>query len=212
MSFLVFNDILHYLIFIFRALENSLIGIPDDAFVIGSDAFVEVTYLWTYMPSVVIMSQLCPHGVEATMYALLAGSSNFGQQLASSAGSFSLCMLGVQPTGGAGESKQFDNLWIAALISALLPCVPLLLLPVLIPDARQTDVLLGGKASGAGEGEKRRALTWAAPHRGGGMSFSFSEARASKRRGVSVGGAAVSNAAKAYGTLPDGDGDGGTGA
>jgi hypothetical protein len=183
----------------------------DDAFVIGSDAFVEVTYLWTYMPSVVIMSQLCPHGVEATMYALLAGSSNFGQQLASSAGSFSLCMLGVQPTGAAGESAQFDNLWIAALISALLPCVPLLLLPVLIPDARQTDVLLGGEASAAGrgahEGEKRRAFTWAAPHRGGGMSFSFSEVRANKRRGASAGGAAASSAAQSYGALPDGDDD-----
>ena len=34
------------------------------------------------MPSIVIISQLCPDKVEATMYALFAGSSNFGGNLA----------------------------------------------------------------------------------------------------------------------------------
>ena len=191
---------------------NRIVGIPDDVFVIGSDAAVEVVYLWTYMPSVVIMSQLCPHGVEATMYALLAGSSNFGQQLASSAGGFTLCMLGVQPTGGAAESAQFDNLWIAALISALLPTIPLLFLPFLIPDAKQTDVLLpsgeveeSDDGSSSSETSKKRAVTWAAPGRRGtgGMSFSFSSSRVNKQRGASDGGAVAASAS--YGALRDGE-------
>ena len=96
----------------------------------------------TRMPSIVILSQLCPHGVEATMYALLAGSANFANQLARSEGSFVLCALGVEPNGSPSESAQFDNLWIAVLLAAVGPCVPLVLLPFLIPDARQTDTLL----------------------------------------------------------------------
>lgn len=130
---------------------NVALGIPDWLFVLGSDAAQQIVLLWTWMPSIVILSQLCPHGVEATMYALLAGSANFANQLARSEGSFVLCALGVEPNGSPDESAQFEHLWIAVLLAAVGPCVPLVLLPFLIPDARQTDTLLkdGGSEKGA---------------------------------------------------------------
>ena len=32
-----------------------------------------------FMPAVILTSKLCPIGIEATMFALLAGFQNFGQ-------------------------------------------------------------------------------------------------------------------------------------
>ena len=85
------------------------------------------------MPSIVIISQLCPDKVEATMYALFAGSSNLGSDLANYGGAFVMDYLGVEPSGALNESRQFDNLWVASLISAVAPCIPLLLLTILVP-------------------------------------------------------------------------------
>ena len=40
------------------------------------------------------------------------------------------------------ESAQFQNLWVCAALSSILPAFVLLLLPWLIPDRKQTDKLL----------------------------------------------------------------------
>ena len=120
---------------------NLTLGISDKLFVLGADAFQEVVAKWNWLPGIVILSQMCPDGVEATMYALLAGAQNFGSNLASYAGAYVLTLLKVQPNGSINEEHQFENLWIAALISSVLPCLPLILIPYLIPDCRQTDRL-----------------------------------------------------------------------
>ena len=109
-------------------------------------------------------------GMEATMYAILAGTQNLGANLANYMGAcllkvgydglhfFFVCvrfqlskphaviyaqrchtrrvyllkwaftsyasqLLQVQPEGATNEGKQFDNLWLAALLSTLLPLV-----------------------------------------------------------------------------------------
>merc|ERR1719356_2189817 len=94
------------------------------------------------MPGVVMTSQLCPKGMEATMYALLAGCHNLGNTISSSLGAMVLVWLGCSPSGAPGESKQFENLWLASVISMILPTATLLLIPWLIPNAKQTDKLL----------------------------------------------------------------------
>jgi len=118
---------------------NLVIGIPDQFFVLGADAAQQLVMTWTWIPGLVMISQLCPDGVEATMYALLAGSGNLGGSLARYLGAFILELLSIAPRGNNGESDQFNNLWIAAILSAVLPLLPLLLIRWLIPDARQTD-------------------------------------------------------------------------
>lgn len=129
---------------------NLSIGIPDTVFFLGSDVFVQIVQQWTWIPGIVILSQLCPDGVEATMYAILAGTQNLGSSLGAYLGAFLLKSLDITPKGEPNESAAFDNLWIAAVISTVLPCVPLLLVRVLIPDARQTDRLLpAGRAAAA---------------------------------------------------------------
>mmetsp|Transcript_409 Transcript_409/g.932 ORF Transcript_409/g.932 Transcript_409/m.932 type:complete len:598 (+) Transcript_409:462-2255(+) len=121
---------------------NQKLGIPDHFCVLGGSILQSVIGQWMWMPGVVILSQLCPAGMEATMYALLAGCHNLGNTIASSCGALALEWLKCQPTGAVGESAQFENLWLGATISTILPNITLLLLPWLIPDARQTDQLL----------------------------------------------------------------------
>jgi BT1 family len=121
---------------------NLLIGMPDWLFVLGGEALQVVTGAWASLPFKVMMLQLCPPDAAATAYAMLAGSTNLGTSLSQYQGAFLLDQLGVRPTGATGEGAQFDNLWIAVLINALLPIVPLFMIYVLIPDKPQTSSLM----------------------------------------------------------------------
>eukprot|EP00811_Abedinium_folium_P013422 NODE_22478_length_706_cov_4.435233.p1 GENE.NODE_22478_length_706_cov_4.435233~~NODE_22478_length_706_cov_4.435233.p1 ORF type:complete len:215 (-),score=70.98 NODE_22478_length_706_cov_4.435233:62-634(-) len=55
---------------------NLRLHLPDHMFVFGSTALQTAVYQWMWVPGVVIMAQLCPKNMEATMYALLAGCKN----------------------------------------------------------------------------------------------------------------------------------------
>jgi len=121
---------------------NTKIGLSDKLFVLGSGVFQNIVKTWTWIPGMLMISQLCPEGVEATMFALMAGCGNFGASLASYEGAFILDILSIQPNGTIGESAQFDNLWIASLVSTCLPLIPLFFLTLLIPDVRQTEKVL----------------------------------------------------------------------
>jgi len=126
----------------FFARLNVALGLPDWLFVLGADALQTLAGVWSAIPATTIMLGLCPPGLEATMYALLAGSANLGAALAQYQGVFLLEALGVRPSGAPGESAAFANLWIAALVAALLPLAPLALIPWLIPDAAPGDALV----------------------------------------------------------------------
>mmetsp|Transcript_41375 Transcript_41375/g.115018 ORF Transcript_41375/g.115018 Transcript_41375/m.115018 type:complete len:556 (-) Transcript_41375:219-1886(-) len=132
-------SLLHLVDVMMFARINVKIGIPDHAFVLGGSMLQSVIGQWQWMPQVVILSYLCPKGMEATMYALLAGCHNMGNTIASNAGALLLRELGVQPRGEPGESRQFELLWVAATVSTILPLVAILVLYKLIPDARQNE-------------------------------------------------------------------------
>jgi hypothetical protein len=121
---------------------NVRFGVPDTAFVLGSSVLQSVVSQWMWMPGVVILSQLCPKGMEATMYALLAGCHNLGGTIAANCGAYVLELLGCTPEGRPNESAKFDHLWVGSALSTVLPMFTLLLIPWLIPDARQTDRIL----------------------------------------------------------------------
>lgn len=129
-------------ILLFRRI-NVAWGIPDYLFILGSEVVQVVVGELNSMPFGVIMLSLCSPGMEASLYAIMAGSSNLGGAFASYQGAFVLEMLGVRPSGNmTGESAQFDNLWIASLISLCIQVVPLFFIHLLIPDAKQTQDLL----------------------------------------------------------------------
>ena len=104
------------------------------------------------MPGFVLMAQLCPKGMEASMYALLAGCYHLGGSVAQCFGAFLLSELAVVPAGKEGEGDTFRNLWIAALISPLVPAVSMFMIPYCVPDALQTEVVLGSHPSSATAG------------------------------------------------------------
>eukprot|EP00927_Polykrikos_kofoidii_P006602 TRINITY_DN12674_c0_g2_i1.p1 TRINITY_DN12674_c0_g2~~TRINITY_DN12674_c0_g2_i1.p1 ORF type:complete len:555 (-),score=83.18 TRINITY_DN12674_c0_g2_i1:31-1695(-) len=127
---------------LFFSRLNLRLGIPDYAFVFGSTVFESIVFQWMWLPGVVILSQLCPQGMEATMYALLAGCMNLGNTIASNVGALVLELVGCTPDGSANEDDKFENLWIASVVSIILPLLTVFLIPWLIPDAKQTERLL----------------------------------------------------------------------
>lgn len=131
---------------------NLQIGIPDHVFVLGSSAARNIIVQWQWMPQVVILSMLCPEGMEATMYALLAGCSNLGGTIASNCGALMLETLGVSPNGSPLESEQFERLWIASAIHTMLPLVAVFALFWLMPDARQDERILDETITSATSG------------------------------------------------------------
>jgi MFS family permease len=126
------------------ARVNVKLHIPDHVLVMGLSVFESIIAQWQWMPQVVILSYLCPKGMEATMYALLAGCHNLGNTIASSTGALLLKEFGCQPRGEVGESDQFRNLWICSTISTVLPLLAILILYKLIPDARQNEQIVDG--------------------------------------------------------------------
>jgi folate/biopterin transporter len=141
---------------VFYLRLNKQWGINDHCFVIGSSAFQTVLGTWLWMPSTVIMSQLCPRGMEATMFALLAGCHNLGATISSNFGAVLLEWLAINPSGAKDESVQFQNMWIASLVACVLPAVSILLVPWFIPDKRQTESILPKDDMPANEGSLLR--------------------------------------------------------
>jgi len=131
---------------------NVRLGLPDHLFVLGSSVLTSVIGQWMWMPGIVILSQLCPKGMEATMYALLAGCHNLGNTIASTCGAWVLEVFNCQPSGADNESEQFKNLWVASLLSTVLPTLTLVLIPWLIPNVKQTDKLLSDEDTDATSG------------------------------------------------------------
>jgi len=138
---------------------NLRLGIPDRVFVLGSQVLQETINQWQWMPQVVILSYLCPKGMEATMYALLAGAHNLGNTISACTGAMLLHWLDCKPTGEIGESKSFEKLWIASAISTALPLLTVLALFWLIPDAKQNERLISEERYDATSGSLWRCFT-----------------------------------------------------
>mmetsp|Transcript_61290 Transcript_61290/g.143436 ORF Transcript_61290/g.143436 Transcript_61290/m.143436 type:complete len:553 (+) Transcript_61290:68-1726(+) len=120
---------------------NLKLGIPDEWLVLGLTICEPIVYQWQWIPQVLLLANLCPPGMEATMFALLAGCHNLGATLSSNFGAALLHFLDVKPRGAEGEGKHFENLWIAAGISSVLPLITALCLRHLLPDCKQSEKL-----------------------------------------------------------------------
>lgn len=91
-------------------------------FVVGGDAFAGVVeYTFRKLPLLVLGGQLCPVGIEATLFALFASVSNFGYSSASFEGALIMKMTGI-------NSANNPDIWILFSISAV---SHILLLPFL---------------------------------------------------------------------------------
>merc|ERR1719285_138069 len=76
---------------------NLSIGIPDGVMYMFGDAIVfNMLTMLAFMPGIVLTSKICPKEMEATVYALLAGFQNFGQNVAQSAGLYLQAAFNVE--------------------------------------------------------------------------------------------------------------------
>ena len=65
------------------------------AYMFGDAIIYSIVYQMNFMPAVVLTSKVCPKGIESTVYALLAGFQNLGQNVSQSIGVFLIKAMGV---------------------------------------------------------------------------------------------------------------------
>jgi folate/biopterin transporter len=126
---------------------NRAIGIGDQWFSLGDSLILTVMGQIAFMPVLILAAQLCPPGVEATMFALLMSICNLAGILSNESGAVLTHWLGVTDT-------HFENLWLLVLITNLATLLPLPMLywlpgSVSAPDqkenvdlSRSSEVLL----------------------------------------------------------------------
>mmetsp|Transcript_70715 Transcript_70715/g.207087 ORF Transcript_70715/g.207087 Transcript_70715/m.207087 type:complete len:582 (-) Transcript_70715:40-1785(-) len=143
---------------------NKRIGINDHFFVLGSHTIQRLVARIAWMPQVLLLSQMCPKGLEGTMYAILAGSANFGGSIASFFGAYLLHVSGVNPRGTVGDASLLSGLWMPCAVSAIMPALMILFIPRMIPDIDQTGTVLMEDPSSPTAGSP--LSRWLTRHRG----------------------------------------------
>ena len=121
--------------------------ISDKATYLLGDAIVfSACYMLDFMPAAVLIAKLCPKGLEATMYALLAGFSNFGQVVSRTIGSLLMEAFGIRTdeslSSKSKESCDFRHLpHLVVFAHCLLPLLILPLIVLLVPKANVDEAL-----------------------------------------------------------------------
>ena len=121
---------------------NLLLGVNDHIwYMLGVNVVSVLAEQIEFMAGVILMSKLCPKSVETTVYAILAGFSNFGNMIASSFGIFLIHMSGIVTTESAEKGRcDFESLPSLILFGHFF--LPLLGIPLsfaLIPNVMATD-------------------------------------------------------------------------
>ncbi|CAJ1406788.1 unnamed protein product [Effrenium voratum] len=104
--------------------SNLALGIPDQAFVLGDDVIQTVAGELAHMPILVMAAQLCPPGIEATLFALLMSLLNLASFVSSNLGALITHFLAV-------NESDFQSLPLLVLLCNLSGVLPLVLLPLI---------------------------------------------------------------------------------
>lgn len=115
---------------------NLVFGIPDYVFILGDEAISDIIGRLNTMPLFILAASVCPEGIEATLFAFNMGLGNFGANVASYYGMGLLHWLDLSHETG------FTNLRTYVFVRTLFRLVPLMLIPVLLPDGSPSDSLL----------------------------------------------------------------------
>lgn len=107
------------------------------AYMLGDAIIQRVCEMLNFMPAVVLTSKLCPKYIEATVFAVLAGFSNFGQAVAKSAGVVAIQAFGVSTKA---PDCNFDALpWLITVAHGMIPLLAIPLTFLLIPNKKLSD-------------------------------------------------------------------------
>mmetsp|Transcript_154700 Transcript_154700/g.273236 ORF Transcript_154700/g.273236 Transcript_154700/m.273236 type:complete len:546 (+) Transcript_154700:105-1742(+) len=131
---------------------NLYFGIPDQFMLIASEVAVQFPGANRWILLSLLMMRMCPAGQEGSTMAILLGADQLGHTVSKYFGSCLFEQLGVLPAGNPNESAQFENLWVCVFLQGFLPMLWMVLFaPIMVPDATQTEVVLGSgpRVSGA---------------------------------------------------------------
>ncbi|KAM3136783.1 hypothetical protein pb186bvf_011042 [Paramecium bursaria] len=97
---------------------NVHLGINDRFFCLGDSIMLQLVGELNMLPILVFACKICPKNIEATMYAMLMATMNFGQLIGGQAGNLLLYRMGI-------TEKHFENLWIFILVTSIFLILPL---------------------------------------------------------------------------------------
>jgi len=121
---------------------NQHIGISDELWLFfGDEVVYDFAYKFNQLPFLIYAAKLCPTGVEASMFSLFMGLSNFGSDASEYVGASILELF------GGVRAPEFRNLVPYVLMQSVAKALPILLIPLLVP--RGTP---GGTAKEMGAG------------------------------------------------------------
>lgn len=105
--------------------KNIAFGVPDRVMVLFGSALVDGINQFKFMPFLILSGQLCPPGIEGTLFALFMSINNLGTTIGSFVGAGLASILNI-------DSGSFDNLLLGIVIHALCNFIPIAFL-FLIP-------------------------------------------------------------------------------
>eukprot|EP01060_Flectonema_neradi_P010558 TRINITY_DN17638_c0_g1_i2.p1 TRINITY_DN17638_c0_g1~~TRINITY_DN17638_c0_g1_i2.p1 ORF type:complete len:583 (+),score=42.17 TRINITY_DN17638_c0_g1_i2:91-1839(+) len=117
--------------------------ISDTVMYLFGDAVIsQIAEQLDYMPSMVLISKVCPPGYESMLTAIMGGFQNFGRQVARNSGTFLTTQLDISANKKTSECN-FDKLTLLILLSHMwLPLITIPLTFFFIPKARLDDDLI----------------------------------------------------------------------
>ncbi|KAH7544356.1 hypothetical protein JRO89_XS15G0154000 [Xanthoceras sorbifolium] len=104
---------------------NVAFGISDKATVLYGSALSDAVNQFKLMPFLILSGQLCPPGIEGTLFALFMSINNFGSTVGSFVGAALASVLNI-------SSGSFDNLLLGIAIQVICTFIPIAFL-FLIP-------------------------------------------------------------------------------
>ncbi|KAL3508502.1 hypothetical protein ACH5RR_027903 [Cinchona calisaya] len=105
--------------------SHTALGISDKVMVLGGSALADGINQFKLMPFLILSGQLCPPGIEGTLFALFMSINNLGSTLGSFVGAGLASVLDI-------SSGSFDNLTLGIAIQVLCTFIPVVFL-FLIP-------------------------------------------------------------------------------
>ena len=131
---------------------NLALGIPDFWFMLITKILAATNFRLMMMPLFTLLTQLCPPGLEGTIFALLMGLENFGEASGHYLGSQVLNIL------GGVRKPDFEHLEKVPLVAAAFSFACLALVPGLIPHGRPSDSLRMPGSQAAGNDKQKLNL------------------------------------------------------
>ncbi|KAL1567027.1 putative folate-biopterin transporter 4 [Salvia divinorum] len=105
--------------------SNLSLGISDKVMVIFGSALSDGINQFKFMPFLILSGQLCPPGIEGTLFALFMSINNLGSTVSSFVGAGLASVLNI-------SSGSFDNLFVGIIIQVVCTFIPVAFL-FLIP-------------------------------------------------------------------------------